>query len=106
MTRSPHPQEDPRSTQTDLDAQQAIEQSPARNAGKERTRGGGEMAAHKGNLWTKEEVFEALQAAYKRGVAFACEGAGINDEGYVALWKYVPKAAYDYADKATGPDGV
>ncbi len=46
---------------------------------------------------------EELQAAYRRGVDFACEGAGVNDEDYTELWRYVPKAAYDYADKATSP---
>jgi len=44
-----------------------------------------------------------LQAAYRRGVDFACEGAGVGDDDYTELWRYVPKAAYDYADKATGP---
>lgn len=53
-------------------------------------------------IWTNDEVFEALQAAYRRGVDFACEGAGVFGDDYVALWKYVPKAAYDYADKAMG----
>lgn len=51
--------------------------------------------------WQRER-FEELQAAYRRGVDFACEGAGVNDEDYTELWRYVPKAAYDYADKATG----
>ena len=47
--------------------------------------------------------FEELQAAYRRGVDFACEGAGVSDDDYTELWRYVPKAAYDYADKATSP---
>lgn len=51
----------------------------------------------------QQSRFEGLQAAYRRGVDFACEGAGVGDEDYTELWRYVPKAAYDYADKATGP---
>ena len=50
----------------------------------------------------RERSFDSIQAAYRRGVDFACEGAGVVDDDYVELWKYVPKAAYDYADKATG----
>lgn len=54
--------------------------------------------------YTRDQVFEMLQDAYKRGADFACEGAGVNDEDYVNLWRYVPKADYDYADKATPPE--
>lgn len=50
-----------------------------------------------------QKRFEELQAAYRRGVDFACESAGVGDDDYTELWRYVPKAAYDYADKATGP---
>lgn len=64
------------------------------------------MSGHKGNLWTKEEVFEALQAAYKRGVQFALEHVVSLPDERDEISRFVPKAAYDYADKATGPDGV
>lgn len=53
-------------------------------------------------LAERERSFDSIQAAYRSGVDFACEGAGVVDDDYVELWKYVPKAAYDYADKATG----
>ena len=61
------------------------------------------MSGHKGNLWTNDEVFEVLQAAYRRGVDFACEHLNTTDDDYSELWKSVPKASYDYADKATSP---
>lgn len=64
------------------------------------------MSARKGNLWTKEEVFEALQAAYSRGVAFAASQVDLGEDECKRVWEFAPKAAYDYADKATGPDGV
>lgn len=54
-------------------------------------------------LAERERIFVTIQAAYRRGVDFACEGAGVVDDDYLELWKYVPKAAYDYADKATAP---
>lgn len=53
----------------------------------------------------REAIFDEIQSAYRRGVDFACEGVGVADEDYVKLWESVPKAAYDYADKATAPKG-
>jgi len=67
----------------------------------------GKLAIASAILAERERIqharFEELQAAYRRGVDFACEGAGVGDEDYTELWRYVPKTAYDYADKATGP---
>lgn len=50
--------------------------------------------------YTPQEVFEMLQAAYRRGADFACEELHVNDDDYTELWIFVPKAAYDYADNA------
>ena len=51
-----------------------------------------------------DTLFEKLQAAYRRGVDFACWHFNTSEEKYMELWEFVPKAAYDYADKETGSD--
>lgn len=47
-----------------------------------------------GDGWSVDRVFDALRAAYARGVEWARENS--DDE-------YRAKAAYDYADKMTAP---
>lgn len=54
----------------------------------------------------RQARFEILQAAYRRGVDFAAEHLNLDGDEYADLWEYVPKAAYDYADKTTSPEPV
>lgn len=51
---------------------------------------------------SEEKFFEHLRDAYLRGVDFAAEIFSVDDDEYQRLWsEYVPKGAYDYADKVT-----
>lgn len=48
---------------------------------------------------TEQELFDIVQQAYKRGVDWTAEFQNWDGHEYAHVWKHVPKASYDYADK-------